>query len=301
MSLKLSVCIITYNHEDYIKQCLESVLNQETNFDYEIIVGDDCSTDRTREIVEHYRKRYPSIIKTIFQPERTGGALNYENVHSLAAGEYVAHLDGDDFFGPNKLKLQVQKLDENADINILWHRVNIFKDDGLSVCRPGSEADFLDQKLSRKDLILYGPFGPHSSTMYRRSKLKFRDRRFFGNDWFISVELIDDGYGLMMSEVLGSYRITSNGLSLGATANKKNRQLLCRCQAEVMRLHPQYNSVMALRSLATALLDIANCKFYFVYSLIIFLKCRRFPAFYLLTRLVKFYKSSALPQNFKNS
>jgi glycosyltransferase involved in cell wall biosynthesis len=300
MSVKLSVCIITYNHENYIKQCLESVLNQHTDFDFEIIVGDDCSTDRTQEIVEDYRRRYPSIIKTIFQQERTGGALNYENVHSLAAGEYVAHLDGDDIFAPNKLRLQVQKLDENTDINILWHRVNIFNDHGLSVCRPDGAGDFLDQKISRKDLILYGPFGPHSSTMYRRCKLKLRDREFFGNDWFISVELIGDGYGLMMSEVLGSYRITSNGLSLGATASKKNRKLLCRCQVEVMRLYPQYNSVMALRSLATSLLDVSKCKIYFVYSLTVFLKCRSFPAVSLLPRLIKFYKSSTLPQQFKN-
>ena len=59
---KVSVCIITFNHKHYIKRCLDSILNQEVNFDFEVIVGDDLSTDGTRKLVQEYAKNYPEII-----------------------------------------------------------------------------------------------------------------------------------------------------------------------------------------------------------------------------------------------
>ena len=70
---KVSVCVITFNHKHYIKRCLDSILNQEVKFDFEVIIGDDCSTDGTRNIVQEYAKNYPEIIKLRLQGQNSGG------------------------------------------------------------------------------------------------------------------------------------------------------------------------------------------------------------------------------------
>lgn len=69
---KLSVCVITYNQKEYIRQCLQSIVDQETDFDFEVIVGDDCSTDGTRAIVQEFARRYPKVVKPIFSEEYWG-------------------------------------------------------------------------------------------------------------------------------------------------------------------------------------------------------------------------------------
>ena len=77
MSLPLvSVCIITYNHEKYIRQCLDGVVMQKTKFPFEVILGEDCSTDSTRKIVEEFEARYPGIIKPVYHATNVGGARN---------------------------------------------------------------------------------------------------------------------------------------------------------------------------------------------------------------------------------
>ena len=127
---KVSVCIITYNQEKYIRQCLQSIIDQETNFDFEVIVGDDCSTDGTRTIVQEFVERYPSIIKTIVQEKNTGGSKNNLDVHAAAIGKYVAHVDGDDYTLPGKLQLQANVLDADLMCTAVWHRVDYFNDMG---------------------------------------------------------------------------------------------------------------------------------------------------------------------------
>ena len=113
MSPSLSVCIVTYNQEDYIFKTIESMLNQKVNFDYEIIVGDDCSTDNTRKIVQSFVGKYPFIIKPIFHEKNVGPIENIKSVYKKARGKYICHLDGDDYALPNKL----QKQFDNGEIN----------------------------------------------------------------------------------------------------------------------------------------------------------------------------------------
>ena len=94
---EVSVCVVTYNQEKYITECLQSVVDQETDFDFEVLVGDDCSTDGTRRIVQEFAEKYPDIIKPILHSKNTGAFHNYVSVHNAAMGKYIAHLDGDDY------------------------------------------------------------------------------------------------------------------------------------------------------------------------------------------------------------
>ena len=121
--IKVSVCVVTYNQERYIAECLQSLVDQETNFNFEVIVSDDCSTDRTPEIIKDFQRRYPNIIKPILHKKNMGAYKNFIFVHKQAKGKYVAHMDGDDYALPGKLQIQADYLDHNAECNIVWTHI----------------------------------------------------------------------------------------------------------------------------------------------------------------------------------
>jgi glycosyltransferase involved in cell wall biosynthesis len=121
----VSVCIITYNHERYIGQCLEGVLMQETNFRFQVVIGEDCSTDNTRQVVEAYAARYPDIIIPVYQQQNVGPRRNaYEFCWPLLKGKYIAVCEGDDYWtDPFKLQKQVDFLEKNSDFVLCFHPV----------------------------------------------------------------------------------------------------------------------------------------------------------------------------------
>ena len=82
--IQVSVCVVTYNQENYIAECLESLVSQQTEFKFEIIVGEDCSTDRTREIVQKYIEKYPDLIVPLFYKKNVGAVENIKQVYKLA-------------------------------------------------------------------------------------------------------------------------------------------------------------------------------------------------------------------------
>jgi glycosyltransferase involved in cell wall biosynthesis len=296
---KVSVCVITFNQEKYIHQCLQSIVDQRTTFDFEVIVGDDCSTDGTREIVRNFALKYPKIIKPIFHEKNIGGNKNYFSVHNSTLGKYVAHIDGDDYALPNKLQKQVEILDKNRHINILWHRMIFMNTEGKTKVHPEIKAPYLNQIISRADLMLYGPFGQHSSTMYRKNNCNIRNGSDYSIDWLFSVELIQDGKGLMLEDVLGVYRLHSFGITKGAIANRKVRELICACQLELIKKFPEYKSLISLRALFMTLLDFISLRKYFYLSLIVLIETKAMPKLTSTLKLIKFYQFSKLPNCFK--
>lgn len=125
----VSICCLTYNHEKYIVDALESFLAQECEFPYEIIVHDDASTDCTAEIVREYERKYPDIIMGIYQKANQfsqGIGIRQTFVAPLVRGEYVATCEGDDYWcDPLKLKKQVEFLESNKDYSMCFHTVSI--------------------------------------------------------------------------------------------------------------------------------------------------------------------------------
>src|ERR1039458_57923 len=114
---KASIMLITYNHEKYIGQALESILNQKTEYDYEISVIEDCSTDRTQEIILRYKAQFPDRIQTYFNPKNIGTLdpppqkVFYEGFKTLT-GDYLAILEGDDYWSAtDKLQKQMSFLE----------------------------------------------------------------------------------------------------------------------------------------------------------------------------------------------
>ncbi len=126
---KVSVLLPTYNQEKYIEKALESIVKQKTDFEFEVLVGDDASKDSTGKIVEEYGKHYPDIIKPIIRKRNLGAFKNFFDLFNRAAGEYLAFLEGDDYWiDENKLQKQVDFLDSNQDYAAVFGR-NIVVDE----------------------------------------------------------------------------------------------------------------------------------------------------------------------------
>jgi glycosyltransferase involved in cell wall biosynthesis len=127
-NIKVSVWMITYNHQNYISQAIESVLMQKTNFDFEIVIGEDCSTDNTRDIVKDYEIRHPKIIKAIYQEKNVGAMANaFKFTLPMCRGEYIAFLEGDDYWiDPFKLQKEVDFMEQNREFGLVYTDVNFF-------------------------------------------------------------------------------------------------------------------------------------------------------------------------------
>ena len=150
--VKLSVVMTTYNHERYIAEAIESVLRQQTSFGVEIVVGEDCSTDRTLNIVESYAQMYPEAIRIIRSEENVGWRKNYRRTIEAARGEYIALLDGDDYFTHRKkLEMQVELLEQNPDVGMCYGRSERKDENGDVVIYPECEVlpTTLDAMLRR--------------------------------------------------------------------------------------------------------------------------------------------------------
>lgn len=215
---KVSVCVITYNQEKYIRQCLQSIVAQETDFDFEVIVGDDCSTDSTASIVQEFAERYPKLIKTIPQKTNSGGGCgNYLTVHRAAKGDYVAHIDGDDAMLPGKLQCQAKLMDENPYYLASIHLMEIMDANSIRTGRFWLRDSYSTQ-LSIEDILMGHPNIGHSSLMYRRACL--REFIFNRNSDFIDLHIylaLASIRPLMsINETLGLYRI-----GVGASAEGK--------------------------------------------------------------------------------
>lgn len=221
---KVSICVLTYNQEKYIRQCLQSILDQKTNFEFEIIVGDDCSIDKTKEIIKEIAEEHPNIIRPILHNINIGATKNYISIHSAAIGEYVAHCDGDDYWYPGKLQYQADLLDAMPDISQCWGCADIVNDAGEKIAIfPSRLARILYPKyIQAKDIALsYALVGQHSTQMYKRkyqSKLN-SDKPVL--DYWIAFNMALHGPAYYDKKIVGAYRVTS---SPSVTRNQNNKK-----------------------------------------------------------------------------
>lgn len=126
--LMFSVCVITYNQEKYIAQTLDSILNQNCRYTYEIIVGDDCSTDGTKEIIDEYASKYPAIIRPIYNEKNLGLIKNYFNVINHCKGKYIMQCAGDDWWLPGKVANQIEFMKTHEDVGMCYGKAMVFNE-----------------------------------------------------------------------------------------------------------------------------------------------------------------------------
>jgi len=170
----VSVLIITYNQQHYISQCIESVLEQESDFPFEIIIGEDFGSDNTRNICIAYQQKYPDIIKLILHESNGGVVNNWLTCIQSARGKYIAQCAGDDYWhNPDKLQLQFDYMESNPDcgiihtdfdeLNIVSNKIinSVYKTDSINIKQGYLQKEIFDGSLKmcaaticfRKDLF----------------------------------------------------------------------------------------------------------------------------------------------------
>jgi glycosyltransferase involved in cell wall biosynthesis len=133
-NMKLSVCIITYNHEKYLKDCIEGAINQKVNFNYEIVIEDDCSSDNTFQICSDYVSKYSNLIKYKRKKKNIGMIGNWNATINDCSSKYIAICEGDDYWtDPYKLQKQVDFLENNQEYVLCCTSYNILIGDEISV------------------------------------------------------------------------------------------------------------------------------------------------------------------------
>ena len=114
---KISIIVLTYNHEKYIQKALDSILMQKTNYQFEILIGDDASTDGTSDIVRSYAEKYPNVIRAYIREKNLGATENLYQLLKVAKGDYIASCEGDDFWSnSDKLQMQIEYLENKLDV-----------------------------------------------------------------------------------------------------------------------------------------------------------------------------------------
>lgn len=284
---KVSVCVVCYNQEKYIYQCLQTIVDQKIDFDIEIIVADDCSTDRTRDIIRKFEKKYPKLFRIFLHEKNIGPYRNFKFVHDQAIGEYVAHIDGDDYALPGKLQTQVDLLDNDKNCNLVWTSILIETSPGnLHEQNRFFIKNALSKVYKKSDLIKYGAIGSNSSKMYRRQiENKFIDLpKFELIDYFVNVVNVGDGVARFAGEKpLGVYRL---GVGIASSGNK-TKNLTLQSIEYLSEVFPMYrlecNVAVGIRLLG----DVRRKGFPIAKSLRLFIKtfhwCVFFSIFYNLS------------------
>ena len=224
----VSVCCLTYNHKEYIKNALDSILIQKVDFEYELIIHDDSSTDGTVEVIKEYTNKHPSIIKPIFQPENLMSSgigiyqLYTEYLLPKANGKYIAICEGDDYWTDiNKLQQQIDFLENNPQSMICFHKVGIQKNDHINFDIYeeyhrrilGDRTEFTITDLLKDNVI------PNCSVVYRNiiceyPKL-FKDILFA--DWPLHLLYAEKGGIGYINKFMANHRDHENGLWNGSS------------------------------------------------------------------------------------
>ncbi|MFP3942318.1 MAG: glycosyltransferase [Alphaproteobacteria bacterium] len=218
---KVSVATTTYGHEAFIGDAIEGVLMQDTDFPVEMVIGEDCSPDGTRGVILKYAEKYPGFIRLSNYERNLGSNRNFRNTLARCRGEYVALLDGDDYWtSPDKLRLQVAKLESDPRFTLCCHAVN--RERGGIVISQVIRPTGRKPVYRLKDLASWVNMMP-LSMVYRRSALPSLPSWFeyvhFG-DWAIQVLLAEQGDIAYLPRVMGTHRIHHTNIWCANTPGK---------------------------------------------------------------------------------
>ena len=213
-NLLVTVRCLAYNHEPYIRQCLEGFVMQKTNFRFEAIVHDDASTDRTADIIREYAEKYPDIIKPIFETEnqyskRDGSLTRIMNAYTH--GKYVAICEGDDYWiDPLKLQKQVDFLETHVEYSMCFHRcTEVFE--GFE--RKKTFANLKSGDYTTLD-ILENWIVPTASVLYRKEQApSILPVGIFFGDSFLFAFLAEKGRVYCLNDIMSVYRVNSGGVT----------------------------------------------------------------------------------------
>lgn len=229
--IKVSIIVPTYNHEDFITEAINSILMQKVEFYYEIIIADDCSKDSTLLIAEKFYKDNPDKIKILKSHENLGVTKNYQRAFYASKGEYIAVLEGDDYWiSPVKLQRQVTFLEEHHECSFCFNRIVIKNESTNRLSFEQTQKNLSPyQLLSTEDLIHNNFIGNFSACIYRKSIINKIDKSLFElnvYDWMFNI--VYSLYGVIgyIPEIMTVYRYHSKSAWSSLSSYQKGKELL---------------------------------------------------------------------------
>jgi glycosyltransferase involved in cell wall biosynthesis len=214
----VSVRVPAYNHEKYIAQCLEGILMQRTDFAFEVIVGEDCSTDRTRQVVLDYANRRPDVIRVITSEKNVGPFENITRISRDCRGKYRALCEGDDYWiDPLKLQKQVSFMETHPDCPMCFHDALVVHE-GKTGLPMYFCPDDLPEMITVGDILSRAWFVPTASTLIRARVLENLPawrKNVANGDLLIQLWCAHHGSLKYLDEIMSVYRIHPHGASMG--------------------------------------------------------------------------------------
>lgn len=234
----VSIRCLVYNHERFLRRCLDSFVMQKTNFAFEAIVHDDASTDSSAAIIREYAEKYPHIIKPIYEEEnlyskKDGSLRRVMNAHTR--GKYVAMCEGDDFWtDEHKLQRQVDFLESHPDYSICYHKVAVVNEDESCVMKEYPDwlenrpytfglSDFEERNIIQTNSVMY------RWRFHNESQDQYVWPGIMPGDWMLHMLHAQVGKVYYMPEIMSAYRRNADSIWLGA--KMKGQGYFWRCYA----------------------------------------------------------------------
>lgn len=231
--------MLTYNHEKFIRQALDSILKQKVNFNYEIVIGDDASTDNTQKILKEYYKRHPDRIKLLLRKKNIGVTKNFYTVLKHMRGKYVAYLEGDDYWcDSKKLQKQFDFLENHTGFSGCMHNYTVVNQEGLTIKESGYQCTdynlqpytFLNNVCTLKDYEVTMGIPSHASTlMFHNFMLDTTvDYRYFYKvndmiaDQTLFITILSKGDLYRLDDNMSTYRLIENYGKCNISSQLKN-------------------------------------------------------------------------------
>lgn len=216
---KVSVCMLAYNVGKHLSEAIESVLLQKINFEIELVIAEDKSTDDARKIAEEYKLKYPQIIKLVLNPVNIGMSANYINAFRHCSAPYIAVLDGDDYWcDPYKLQRQIDFLEKNPEYGMVYSDCKV-------IDMNGQEIEWDEMNSYRKEfasgslffsLLEMGGFIPMATTCFRKSLIAEELERcdlWFFEDWWLWMRIAMKSKFYFLNSVTACYRLHQAGIT----------------------------------------------------------------------------------------
>ena len=231
--IDVSVLVISYNHEKFIEECLESVLRQKTDFSFEILIHDDASSDRTQNIIKRYQLQYPGVIKTVLQKEnqfKKGRTHPDEFLFPLIKGKYVCIIEGDDCWCDEyKLQKQFEAMEVQKGCSICVHKTQSIDSEGRKLNQVLGERVFLEGVIPRLDMFkIYfqqNEWVFQTGSYFMRSEI-FLDRPCFWSEFYVGdlpmvLWFVHNGDFYFIDEIMSCYGRFSEGSATNLNREKE--------------------------------------------------------------------------------
>ncbi|PJI09695.1 MULTISPECIES: glycosyltransferase family 2 protein [Clostridium] len=229
--IKVSVLIVTYNHSRFIKEAMDSALMQQTKYKYEIVVMNDHSSDNTFKILKMYKLKYGDKIRIFNNSKNFGITKNYKLGFEKCRGEYIAVLEGDDYWN-NRKKLQIQSdfLDKHRNYSAVFNRYIIYDAaKNLKTVIPWQYRYSEYKKITINDLTIRNVIGNFSACMYRKSIVEQLKKSLYNMvtyDWMFNMAVSEKAPIAYLPQVTSVYRIHRGGVWSGIDKESRLKMVM---------------------------------------------------------------------------